>query len=593
MAEPSVEDISWVEPAHPPFLEVAVEILDLIIERLSNRDLKALRLACRSFVPSTTRLLFRSICISKTKLDRENFFNISQAPHLAILVREIIWYELHADETAFCEIEDESRPVLQRGLTGEDNTTAFELPCFSKLARNAFWWPSPQSSIAFREQHTMEAIEKEELSRLCRKGICEEFNRLFLSALDDMPNIHSFACYPMPPLHVISNTAYPMTAQLLQQNMWTIMDDDNDLYNFLIPAMQCGGIRRLAFPDQGVKSTVEGRLSVASVFRHLTHLDLCLQPARLGQHLARVHIFLGFATSLEVLRIRLEQRGTTRGRLRHPLGSTSEGILILPRLRKLELTDYCMASRTEGVEVMFRFLKLNCPSLRHVVFHRCSIPGRLLKRMSHIADLDLSSLIITEFPGRTLAVVGDAELLVYVNGSGPLPEELKGHDDTVICTRQSRKAQAADYQRWRLSKMSDTAERITTAEHLRANTTGYGSTYPDEVVELISDFLHSTALRSATTPAALGNERSFQKVRLVEGGTDLKTQLSIWTPEISRQWTKHWLFIHSDGRQAIGDDPLEFFSDWEDSQDEGSDYEGSDDEGGDETSGSQESDDDY
>ncbi|KAB5529038.1 hypothetical protein GE09DRAFT_406493 [Coniochaeta sp. 2T2.1] len=33
-------------------------------------------------------------------------------------------------------------------------------------------------------------------------------------------------------------------------------------------------------------------------------------------------------------------------------------------------------------------------------------------------------------------------------------------------------------------------------------------------------------------------------------------------------WINHWLFVHPGGRQAIGCDPLEYFSDWEDSDEE-------------------------
>ncbi|KAF3811784.1 hypothetical protein GCG54_00014536 [Colletotrichum gloeosporioides] len=78
-----------------------VEIFEAILadESLTQPDLKALRQTCRLFAFLVTDRLFERIGISRTWRDRKSFLNIAATPHLAKAVRTVVWYELPGNES--------------------------------------------------------------------------------------------------------------------------------------------------------------------------------------------------------------------------------------------------------------------------------------------------------------------------------------------------------------------------------------------------------------------------------------------------------------------------------------------------------------
>ncbi|OIW22512.1 hypothetical protein CONLIGDRAFT_220350, partial [Coniochaeta ligniaria NRRL 30616] len=542
----------------PAFLRIPLEIADLIAEHISHHDCKSLRLTCRFFQPSTIRLLFRSICLSKTKLDRDSFFNISQSPHLAAAVVELIWYELAEDETTFCWPEDEADELeLPENMTNEDGNLPIELPVFFRLAQNAFWWTTKGSSQEFQEEHPMEAIEKAENSR---KDVFDDFYPRFCSALDAMPHIHTFVCCPMPPMHVVSNKEYVLTAQLLRQSLSTPVERDDGFFNFLVPAMRRAQskVKRLAYSDQGMMASMhEAPKEAVLAFQSLTHIDLCLgstsSPLTPHENLDSTLTCLYAAVALEDLRICLENGPCSQNRLDDEFLAMSRDIVIWPRLRRLELTEVWMYPHLRKSKSLLKILEIHTHTLRHLVFHFCLIPASFLRQMSCIAGLQLKWLQIIEdnVYYKLPRIVNDAELLAYVNGIGPLPKKLvAAKNNEITCTSCSYGIDARRY-------YTEPLALPWTAEEDAACNNYDGILYTDDEIDIISEWL----LQSHHEVG------SYLKVKLEEGGSGLEDVLE---RPLSATWTAHSLFIHPSGQKAVGCEPLDFFSDWEDSESEDS-----------------------
>ncbi|OTB13847.1 hypothetical protein K445DRAFT_13551 [Daldinia sp. EC12] len=106
-----------------------IETLTMIFtdEGLCSNDLKSLRLTQRQWEDVATNLLFKRVCVSRLKKDRDAFFNIASSPHLAQAARILIWYELPNDipdwlgnasspNTAYQELEDPAASIIFNDL---------------------------------------------------------------------------------------------------------------------------------------------------------------------------------------------------------------------------------------------------------------------------------------------------------------------------------------------------------------------------------------------------------------------------------------------------------------------------------------------
>ncbi|KAB5549772.1 hypothetical protein GE09DRAFT_1223586 [Coniochaeta sp. 2T2.1] len=551
-----VEDV----PRRPPVLGLPVEIVHLIADRyLSSLDCKSLRLSCRFFDAPMVHSIFRRVIISKSLLDRDNFFSIAGKPHLAAAARELIWYELAEDETVFID--------LKPGAKAEEHLV--NLPPLSKPVTTVFWWPSQGSSKAYRKESPEDYIEKLSLSR---KPALKAFLPRFFIALDAMPNVHTFVSCPMPGDHTVQKDreSYPLTAQLYQRGLgWKPEHTNDGFFYFLLPAMRRPGakIERLAYADEGMKSSVSRlRASDLLSFMSLTHIDVCLGHGEGEEHeLDDLHACLRAAQNLVDLRFcaektqkRVPRPAAAQEALKSLFRTGGGGEQMWPHLRRLEFTEFGVATRGR-VRDMVKIVKAHASTLRHLSFHQCEVNRRLIEGMAEI-PLQLDSLQVVNKSSLSARIVPKSELLAYVNGTGPRPSIL-GKDTS-----------------WNTEIMIFDLQHMPTAALYDASTPRE-TVYSKEDMADVLDQHHPDnrgmirayqSLWAKEKLAKLSKLNLAKATNVVAGGSSHFADATE-SPNISK-----WLFRHPNGQEAVGDEPLDFFSDWEDSCDEG--YTGADEE---------------
>ncbi|RKU47105.1 hypothetical protein DL546_003791 [Coniochaeta pulveracea] len=550
-----------VEPPSP-LLQLPLEIVNHLARTyLFPSDYKSLRLTARFFEPAMIRLLYRRICISKTKLDRDNFFNIAQQPHLATAVRQVVWWELAEDESVFAD-----NPFGEDETLESDQASTYNIPDFEKLARDAFWLVSKGCPRDYAAKHPLEAAIK--LYVMSPNSEAQSLAR-FLSAIDTMPKLITFISAPMPSEHVISTEEYNLTARVFRNECrWTCDEDAHQgLVKFLLPAM-----RR---PESTVKHLVVAEDSGSWFlkflrprdtlsFQKLTHISLALASGHVSD-LEDLGLCLRMATNLVELTLDMERRvdmegdvHTTYLELDRLFGH--ETACCWPHLRKLEFSEIFMGDRRLGenrsTTSLVNLVSAHSASLRQLVFHGCQIGLGLLQDMAKIPGLQLSSITVSD-GGRTgFRTVSEAQLLAYLNGRGPLrliPDPGADWNTThTIFDPETNPAEAS------FEASSDS------------------SLYTDEDIRVILSNLHHTLPPRLNSELSLyTRERRSQMMSRKGSSSRLTNPRGFVTDTIP---VSKWLFKHPDGSQAIGDEPLDFWSDWEDSFDDTSDDGGDDEE---------------
>ncbi|OIW24048.1 hypothetical protein CONLIGDRAFT_122824 [Coniochaeta ligniaria NRRL 30616] len=592
---------SSTAPAHPdgsrqpPLLRLPLEIVHHIAdENLSPSDCKSLRLTCHFFETSMIRPLFQRVFLSKTKLDRDSFFNIAQSPSLAAAARELIWYELAEDETVFFAIEEDAagnptpnaeEPVVS-GISDDDAHPLYDsvptehrdceddtlkLPPLSTIARDAFWLTSLGSSQEYRKKQPVKYIEKLEHSR---QTTLRDFLQQFYSALDAMPNIRTFVSCPMPSLRAVCNDdVYSLTAQFLQKGVglgWTPQSTNEGFFHFLLPAMRRAGskVERLTYVDEGLTSSLSRpRPCDIFAFKTLTHIDLCLGWAD-DEELNDLGVCLRAATGLVDLGICMEmsEQGflcgfkTNRSAFERLFGTGEAQLPLWPHLRRLRFTDI-RTSRSDlwpahgdPLKALTRLLRAHASTLRHLSFHQCEVTRVLIEAMANVPGLTLESLQVNNNPSLAAPIVPASELLAYVNGKGPCPVNL-GEDNA-----------------WNTETMIFDPHLMPTAALFDASTTGR-TLYSNEHMASISDGLHPNDLHLLGSHHSLYTREKRAKLKLANNNSTMAHDTATGgaypaSVEMEGLPILKWLFKHPNGQEAVGDEPLEFFPDWEDSCDE-------------------------
>ncbi|KAJ4249800.1 hypothetical protein NW762_012143 [Fusarium torreyae] len=108
--------------------EIIAEIFSLECPILPREDIFSARLTCRELAEVLTPILFYRIRISPLIQDRDDFFSIASQPHLACLVRVIVWEELNGD------LDDFEPIITPSGLNGPSFS---EHHFFEELVANA------------------------------------------------------------------------------------------------------------------------------------------------------------------------------------------------------------------------------------------------------------------------------------------------------------------------------------------------------------------------------------------------------------------------------------------------------------------------
>jgi hypothetical protein len=374
-----------------------------------------------------------------------------------------------------------------------------------------------------------------------------EFLARFLSALDQMPGLETFISCPMPTEHVISTKEYTLTARMFQNGCgWTSEEDaHHGFIKFLLPAMRRTNstVKHLAVAehDGGWFPSLLRPIDTLS-FEKLTHIVLALGRGK-ASDLEDLGLCLRMATNLVELRLDME-RGITSGHLVLDGLCGHDQARWWPQLRRLEFSEIQMSDASSNTSLV-NLVSAHCATLRQLLFHRCQVSRYSLQAVAKIPGLQLSDVTITDGGTTGFNTVSESELLAYLNGQGSLPfnPEPDGSWNTT-------------------HTMFDPEATPTEALFEASREPGL---YTDEDVRVILNNLHHTAPPLLRSEHSLYTREKRAKEMIRKGSSDPRGFISDTIP------VSHWLFKHPDGSEAAGDEPLEFWSDWEDSFDDTSD----------------------
>lgn len=520
-------------------LDLPVEIQLRIFEDdgLTLDDHKSLRLTARTLYPTFTAAIFRQIPISKTNRDWHSFHELVSRPHLAKYVHEVIWYELVEDHRILCHSQGQEEGCwCQEKASEEFFLTSHEL---APLAKDIFWL-TPE---------ICEARDGEELARLRKE---------FLSLLDLLPNLESFISMPMPPRYVLSDGPYTFTAQLFYRCLgltgpgFSRHSISSGFFHFLVPAIieEKSKIRRLHYIDHPSRPSMYNFTDPESpVFDNLTDLNLCLNIVNSCGDFSSC---LQRARKLKRLRLCFDR---TSARSVFNAMVTLFGMKpkqYWPEITTLELVRVGISPvgdlAAAGAHTLLGLLKEHAETLRSLTLHECDIKRDVVERMADIPALNLLSLrVITSDEGRT-EWVDEQELLAFVNGegSGQCVEHLQ--DGALFNTFSTTVNPAV--QREQQALASDAWDSVVPPA------ADDEDTYTASEATLYGESVYAREKKEAGAP------------KWKFSGVD--DDLYFWESDAEdARETFMWRFSHRSGEVAIGDEPLEFFSDWESDGEEG------------------------
>ncbi len=277
---PLDDDMAGSTLVPPSLPDLPFEILRMVVwdEDLSQDDVQAVRLTCRALSGVAATRLFYRISISKLNTDREAFLAICRSPHLALHVHHVEWLEISYNVDLFDRIAN-NFGIQQSEECREDDTAAL-CSYFKDQAKSLFWMINAPS-IGNRRNYGGESIGN------APKNAVAEFRDTFTTAIDMLPNLHTFISRPMSSTRIINkDPEYPMAAALFQRfqdrKFLTILphETNDGLVYFLAPAMArpSSTITRLRWADEFPGFSYFCRLPAAAVER-LESMELWFTPS--------------------------------------------------------------------------------------------------------------------------------------------------------------------------------------------------------------------------------------------------------------------------------------------------------------------------
>ena len=542
---------------------------------ISRDDLKALRLLCRSVTGVATKLLFYRICISKLKTDRHAFLNVATSPHLAGAVRVLAWYELADNELGI----------------NASNSMDIYADLVTQI-RDAFWIPT-------RNLHETDATDE---TLEMQTAAIEEFRPHFYAALDAMPSLQTIITQPMHPYRLLtkSPSCYPLTAQLPQCGMKATQLEMNDgFYSLLGPAMARRAttntpITRLHFADEGHStSLIRLHPDFLPAFAPLTHIDLCISNLNSPLDLDCLGACLRAATNLTHLRL-CSERSTAyfhHGR-QIKADIDIDALLCHPAAHWVRLYSLRLDHLSFPTASLLSFAKRHANSLRRLRIDGCSPTAGALAGLAGIDGLRLNRFVAQPSSAFELNVnIPEAHILAFVNSGGA-----DGLNQAVLQKFPSdhvyTHAAAFDPNGWATGAICDTRGRVTlrlgysVSEVVALDAEngdvrdGDGFTFeeggcwempfergPPEMNGALDE--HDEYTREQVSHL----KRWREAPRWMWGrGDDGKGDVYYWEagPDDGVRGvgylTEMWRFEHRSGEVAFGDDPLEFWEDWEGSE---------------------------
>lgn len=505
------------------------EILVSIFEddSLDMDDYKTLRCTSKILHDAFTPEVFRQLPMSKTWKDLNRFSEIASYPHLAESVQELIWYELIEDSRILCHSQGMEHGCWCEIKADEETPiTAHEL---APLAKDIFWLTPEMCDAAHSDELTT-------------------YQKQFLSKIDKFTRLDSFVSVPMPPEYVLSDEPYEFTAQLFYRSLgltgpgFSRHSVSPGFFRFLSPAMTREGsrIRRLHFIDHRVRSAIYNFTeSHLHIFENLTHINLCLN---LVPTFADVASCLKQAHSLEWLRVCVEGENHNKPVILTLFGE--EPIRQWPKLVGLELvgveTTFSgrVAPKQKARRALLMFFEAHAPTLRRLAMHNCGLEFEVVQEMAAIPKFHLKSFCVSE--PDCITDVEESELLSFVNKETitglHMQWLIKATDPISIATRAASTPMMED-------------RRIALSPDTHRNAVSLHS--DSECEPGLSLYAHDKSEQGAPR---------WRRGRL-NGYTP--------TDHPHGKPTREWKFRHRSGAEAIGNEPLEYFSDWDSDSESG------------------------
>ncbi|CAK7230179.1 hypothetical protein SEUCBS140593_007497 [Sporothrix eucalyptigena] len=453
--------------------ELPTELIGYIVNELSRDDLKSLRLTHQIFENSTSRRLFTTVVISKTKRDLTSLLGIANSPRLATIPTRLVWYELTEDQNHHLQENDEYE--LAR-FQKNNNFSQYMHRTYSmlyNLAASAFWTEpffTNDDLAKYKDMNDVlvpRSVASYPKRRLATQASTEE---AIGAAVRKLVNLHTIVAQPMPVDRVlaVSDEGYQLVAGMMQNlTHLTSARDPNGLF---LLSRACVGealtrqIRSLylagpfARPDV-FKNHYAASDDTLALFESLTTLDLCMHWVRTqmggvivdpdqetAESVARC---LRLATKLQHLTICFETLSSNHVReeiMREILSTRNrpkaEAIsepdvedpaevessddhdqATWPRLESFEITDAVLVEQSFS-----RFLKSHSATLKHLSIFNCSGVGKaLVSSMAAMPRLKLFSFRVQSERSNETAhrgarddyLVPEQTLLAFVNKEIP------------------------------------------------------------------------------------------------------------------------------------------------------------------------------
>ncbi|KAK4195278.1 hypothetical protein QBC40DRAFT_316642 [Triangularia verruculosa] len=491
-------------------------------DRLEEDDVKAARLTCHVLAPAAASRLFFRIYISKLIADRDTFLAICNSPHLAQHVREVEWLEIsHAlgDFTnRFPAIEEELINTLYQYM----ETTSTSLFWLFNTSTGPQWSDYDADAVAATRTNTVAV-----------------FRPVFEAAIDKLPSLQTFVSRPMTSERVLSDQEYPISGwqfQSYQDRAQKNPETNDGLFLFLMPAMcrPTSTVTRLCWHDEFPGFSVF-RSFPDSAFKGLESLDMFVNHWA-GTDGPNNDSLVGLKAALKnaaptLRHFKLDIDTVVGGKA--PLPDKSIGGTIVSWLSngQFALRSLSLCSTDLFRNALLPLIRANATSLRHLRVENVPIYSSWVRDLAQIRRLRLDSIQIIR---DEEVVYGEGSRWMVPDDSGddaePSEDEDLSGDGSSMSDRDGRQIKKEAVTETALLRylrgkppVNDDDQRVHTA------------------VYSIAPVLISTLPRS---------EDAMEDDHASEANSEDSVQYRRRTSP-------------KDGVVAYGDDPLEWFEDWD------------------------------
>ncbi|KAK9773211.1 hypothetical protein AB5N19_11811 [Seiridium cardinale] len=558
---------------YAPLRHLPVELLRAIVfdADLAAADIKSLRLVCKACDQIAAQRLFHRVQISRLRVHKDAFLNICSHPILAAFVRELIWYELDLEAWIPFEKDGEFSEDAQSQEVGFESigdlmaaaahdSELFWIPRQSPRVQSPVWSDhrsqrnagvaqpaqparAPQATQGVQPQapqvpHAAAVVQTAQPDQSFQlvtglrglNGLVSGARAIFIPALQRLPNLTALHnCY-MPASQVIPYHGYPIHADLFYASQSHRYHHGNQcFFLFLLPAMKRlrSQIRGLHFADELCQTSLT-RLAAddGKAFQCLTTLELCLgstahdKPEE-ADSLVSVMIAINGLTSFKLC---LEHGSKHQ--------SAGDGILCKlltqakwPRLTAFELVD---AFGPDLRHALLPFLRKHSASLRQLRFLHCGITMEHIMAMRKMDCLHLDAIEVLVPDTESHYLFSDTMIKAFINQ--------ESDSELLLGQYRSSKTTAQDY--------TESEEEDPYVPQLSKNGLLFGGDDNEEY-----EGMHGGSYWKLGRLGPNWNIYYWQV-----GDDDI---------DEDAYETTSWAFVHRGGRTAQGNDPLDYFSDWD------------------------------